>query len=103
MKAARLQGRLGEALQWCEEQGVTSLLMLQEEADRDELVKALGLKPMPAKFLKQKLVEWVSADTDTEAEGGTGAGTGPAAGSKAARKRPAAGGEGEGRRGKRSA
>ena len=99
MKAARLQGKLGEALQWCEEQGVTTLLMLQDEADRDELLEALRLQPKPARFLKQKLVEWVPA----EAEAGNGAATDLAAGSKAARKRPAEGGEGEGQRGKWSA
>ena len=58
MMAARLQDRLGEAVAWCEAQGVTTVLMLQDDEDADEMVKALQLQKMPGKFLKKKLVEW---------------------------------------------
>mmetsp|Transcript_46244 Transcript_46244/g.104213 ORF Transcript_46244/g.104213 Transcript_46244/m.104213 type:complete len:198 (-) Transcript_46244:358-951(-) len=59
MKAARLQGRLGEALGWCGEQGVTTVLMLQEMTEwADKLAEDLHFLPAQTAFFKRKLGDW---------------------------------------------
>ena len=55
LKKAKLEGKLGVAEAWCDEQGAESVSDIKEYEMEEAFIGALGLKEVPAKKLRKAL------------------------------------------------
>ena len=61
MHAVKMDAKLEDAEKWCEEMGAESVGEIGEADMIGEFIEALGLKPIKAKLLRQKLEEAAAA------------------------------------------